>query len=71
MQLAGGGKMSIGDSVSFVGTEQAADLRDRQIVLVNDDRGVAIRAISFSAPTSTWLQAVLGEPSPAHEGQET
>jgi S-DNA-T family DNA segregation ATPase FtsK/SpoIIIE len=60
------GKMSPDDSVSLIGTEQAAELRDRQVLLVNDDRGTATRAISFSPPEPTWLRAVLGGTSSTH-----
>jgi DNA segregation ATPase FtsK/SpoIIIE, S-DNA-T family len=59
------GKMSADDSVSFIGTEQAADVRERQIVLTNEDRGVATRAISFFTPSPAWLASVLRETSPS------
>jgi len=34
---------------------RAAEIRDRQIVLSNDDRGILTRAMSFSVPPSAWL----------------
>ena len=56
------GKMSVDDSLAFIGTEQAADVRDRQVVLVNEDRGFTTRAISFSVPSRAWLTRVLSRP---------
>lgn len=54
------GKMSGDDSMSLIGTEQAADIRERQLVLSNEDRSLATRAISFGTPSRYWLDAVLG-----------
>jgi S-DNA-T family DNA segregation ATPase FtsK/SpoIIIE len=54
------GKMSSDDSISFIGTEQAADIRERQLVLINDDRSLTTRAISFQTPSRSWLNEVLG-----------
>lgn len=53
------GKMSADDSLSLVGTEAAAEIRDRQLVLVNDDLGVSTRAMSFSPPSRGWLEETL------------
>jgi len=53
------GKMSGDDSLSLIGSEVAADLRDRQIVLVNDDLGIETRAMSYSTPSSQWLEEAL------------
>ena len=53
------GKMSGDDSLSLIGSEAAADIRDRQIVLVNDDLGINTRAMSFSTPSSDWFEQTL------------
>lgn len=53
------GKMSGDDSLSLIGSEAAADIRDRQIVLVNDDLGIKTRAMSFSTPSSEWFEETL------------
>jgi len=55
------GKMSVDDSLSLLGSDRAAEIRDRQIVLSNDDRGVLTRAMSFSAPAPAWLGRLLDE----------
>jgi S-DNA-T family DNA segregation ATPase FtsK/SpoIIIE len=59
------GKMSVDDSQTFIGTSQAADLRKSQLVVVNDDRGVATRVTAYAPPTATWVAqvaaAMLGE----------
>lgn len=65
------GKMSPDDSLSLLGNERAAEIRDRQLLLANDDRGVLTRAMSFSLPGPGWLANVLGTlPGPAAAGQE-
>jgi S-DNA-T family DNA segregation ATPase FtsK/SpoIIIE len=62
------GKMSADDSLSLLGNERAADIRDRQLMLANDDRGILTRAMSFGLPGASWLTSVLGEsPDPAAE----
>jgi tetratricopeptide (TPR) repeat protein len=53
------GKMSTDDSHSLLGTSQAGDLRESQLILANDDRGVATRAISYSLPSRGWLERLL------------
>ena len=53
------GKMSTDDSQSLLGTGQAGDLRESQLILANDDRGVAIRVISYSMPSRGWLERLL------------
>lgn len=52
------GKMSVDDSHTFIGTGQAADLRDSQLLIVNDDRGLSIRVTAYAPPSSTWLAQV-------------
>jgi hypothetical protein len=54
------GKMSKDDSLSFIATEQAGEIRDRQLVLSNDDLGLVTRAISFSVPPRAWFEDLLG-----------
>jgi energy-coupling factor transporter ATP-binding protein EcfA2 len=57
------GKLSADDSLSLLGSDRAAEIRDRQLVLGNDDRGVLTRLISFAPPAPVWLAAVLdGQP---------
>ncbi|HUN36940.1 MAG TPA: FtsK/SpoIIIE domain-containing protein [Trebonia sp.] len=53
------GKMSPDDSLSLLGSEQAAEIRDRQLLLCNDDYGIAIRAMTFGVPRRDWLTSVL------------
>ncbi len=64
------GKMSPDDSLSFIGTEQAGEIRDRQLVLSNDDVGIATRAMSFSAPSGSWLNDVLRTPDSTNQPLE-
>ena len=50
------GKMSADDSLSLLGTDRAAEIRDRQLVLGNDDRGVLTRLMAFAPPGQEgWL----------------
>jgi len=53
------GKMSADDSLSLLGTDRAAEIRDRQLVLGNDDRGVLTRLMAFAPPSPGWLASVL------------
>jgi S-DNA-T family DNA segregation ATPase FtsK/SpoIIIE len=55
------GKMSVDDSLSLLGSDRAAEIRDRQIIVCNDDRGVLTRAMSFRPPTPFWLARLLEE----------
>lgn len=50
------GKMGGDDSQSFVGGGQAAELRDSQVVLVNEDQNVVTRMTAYSPPTVAWLR---------------
>ncbi len=52
------GKMSVDDSQTFIGTGQAADLRESQLVMVNEDRGVATRMTAYAPPTAGWVAQV-------------
>ena len=45
------GKMSGDDSQSFIGTGQAADLRESQLLIVNEDRGVSTRVTAYAPPS--------------------
>jgi S-DNA-T family DNA segregation ATPase FtsK/SpoIIIE len=53
------GKMSPDDSLSLLGNERAAEIRDRQLLLSNDDRGILTRAMSFGLPGADWLVRVM------------
>jgi hypothetical protein len=57
------GKMSADDSLSLLGTERAAEIRDRQLVLSNEDLGVLTRAMTFALPSAAWLEETLDGPS--------
>jgi S-DNA-T family DNA segregation ATPase FtsK/SpoIIIE len=59
------GKMSGDDSQTFIGTVQAADLRESQLLMTNDDRGVSIRMIGYAPPTRVWVAQVAG-PTPSN-----
>ena len=63
------GRMSADDSQSLIGTESAAQLRENQLVLVNDDRGTSIRLTGFAAPTREWLSQVAQDPSRDSQGR--
>lgn len=54
------GKLSPDDSLSLLGTDRAAEIRDRQLLLANDDRGILTRLMSFAPPHPAWLAALLG-----------
>ncbi len=56
------GKLGADDSLSLLGTDRAAEIRDRQLVLGNDDRGVLVRLMSYAPPAPAWLAAVLDGP---------
>lgn len=53
------GQQSADDSQRILGAEEAADLRDRQVLLVNDDRRVSRRCTSYTVPTGAWLADVF------------
>jgi len=65
------GKLSADDSLSLLGTDRAAEIRDRQLVLGNDDRGVLTRLMSFAPPAPAWLAAVLDGPPGAGPGTDS
>lgn len=52
------GKMSPDDSQTFIGTGQAADLRESQLLMTNEDRGVATRVTAYAPPTRAWVAQV-------------
>lgn len=54
------GKLSPDDSLSLLGTDRAAEIRDRQLLLADDDRGILTRLMSFAPPHPAWLAALLG-----------
>lgn len=53
------GKMSGDDSDTFIGTSQAKDLRDSQLVIANDDRGTSTRVTAYAPPSRTWIASTL------------
>jgi hypothetical protein len=53
------GKMSGDDSQTFIGTGQAADLRESQLLMVNEDRGVWTRVTAYAPPSSAWMAQVV------------
>jgi hypothetical protein len=52
------GKMSGDDSQTFIGTSQAADLRESQLLMINEDRGVSTRLIAYAPPTRAWVAQI-------------
>lgn len=60
------GKMSGDDSLTLLGSERAAELRDRQIAVTNDDLGVLTRAITFAVPSKQWLADIVDGAAAAH-----
>ena len=54
------GRMSPDDSLSLLGHERAAEIRDRQLLLSNDDVGILARAITFGLPSAGWLAGIVG-----------
>lgn len=63
------GKMSADDSHTFIGTGQASDLRDSQLIITNEDRGKWTRVTAYSPPTRDWLTAALPPtPTESKEG---
>lgn len=52
------GKMSADDSQTFIGSDKAADLRESQLVMVNEDRGVATRMTAYAPPPTSWVAEV-------------
>ena len=53
------GRMSTDDSHSFISTGQAGDLRDSQLLLTNEDRGISTRLTCFSPPAQTWVAQLV------------
>ena len=63
------GKLSADDSLSLLGTDRAAEIKDRQLMLGNDDRGLLTRLQSYAPPAPAWLAAVFdGPPLPGGPG---
>lgn len=52
------GKMNADDSRRFVDSSQASELRENQLLLTHDDRGITTRMIAFGAPSREWLAEV-------------
>ncbi|MEV6850925.1 hypothetical protein [Actinoplanes sp. NPDC051411] len=57
------GRQSPDDSQRMLGNDEASELRDRQVLLVNDDRGMSRRCTTYTVPGSAWLADVLAEGS--------
>jgi tetratricopeptide (TPR) repeat protein len=55
------GKMSGDDSQTFIGGSEAADLRESQLLIVNEDRGVSTRVTAYAPPSREWLGQVAAE----------
>ena len=53
------GRQSPDDSQLLLGSEAAADLRELQVLVSNDDRGIMKRCTSYSLPTDGWLNELL------------
>lgn len=53
------GKMSGDDSQAFIGTGQATDLRESQLLIVNEDRGVSTRVTAYAPPSREWIAQVV------------
>lgn len=53
------GKMSGDDSQTFIGTGQAADLRESQLLIINEDRGVSTRVTAYAPPSRAWVAQVV------------
>lgn len=53
------GKMSGDDSQTFIGTGQAAELRESQLLIVNEDRGVSTRVTAYAPPARGWVAQVV------------
>jgi len=53
------GKMSGDDSRSFIGNAKAAELRDSQVVMVNEDRNIDTRMTAYAPPEREWLREVV------------
>lgn len=61
------GKMSGDDSQAFLGAGQASDLRESQLLMVNEDRGVSTRLTAYTPPSRAWVAQVLAA-APGDEG---
>lgn len=61
------GKMSGDDSHAFIGTGQAADLRESQLLIVNEDRGVSTRVTAYAPPSRGWVAQVAAA-TPSQRG---
>jgi len=53
------GKMSGDDSQTFIGGGQAADLRESQLLMVNEDRDVTTRVTAYAPPSRDWVAQVV------------
>lgn len=57
------GKMSRDDSQTFIGTGQAFDLRESQLLISNEDRGISTRVTAYAPPSREWVTQVVAAAS--------
>ena len=55
------GKMSADDSDRLIGTGQAQELRESQLIVANEDRGISTRMIGHAVPSQNWLERVCSQ----------
>ena len=53
------GKMSGDDSQTFIGSGQAGDLRESQLLMVNEDRDISTRVTAYAPPSREWVSQVV------------
>jgi S-DNA-T family DNA segregation ATPase FtsK/SpoIIIE len=53
------GQMSAEDSLALIDSATAGSLREQQVVVTNDDRGIAQRCTTISAPGCHWVAGML------------
>ncbi|WP_456598809.1 FtsK/SpoIIIE domain-containing protein [Blastococcus sp. SYSU DS0616] len=57
------GKMSRDDSQTFIGTGQAFDLRESQLLISNEDIGVLTRVTAYAPPSREWVTQIVAAAS--------
>ncbi len=55
------GKMSGDDSQRFIGNYAASELRESQLLIVNDDSGISTRVTAYAPPSRGWITQVIVE----------
>ena len=61
------GKMSADDSDRLIGTSQAQELRESQLIVANEDHGVSTRMIGYAVPSQDWLKAICPQATSSKE----